>query len=125
ARDAEHVAGLRAIGIHSVIIVPISARGATLGALTLVRAQPDRPYDERELAVAADLGRRVATAIDNARLYRAALAANDAKANFLATMSHELRTPLTAIIGYEELLVEGITGAVSELQKQQLQRIKL
>ncbi len=36
----------------------------------------------------------------------AALAANRAKSNFLATMSHELRTPLNAIIGYTELLRE-------------------
>jgi signal transduction histidine kinase len=38
-------------------------------------------------------------------------------------MSHELRTPLTAIMGYEELLSDGITGPVTELQKQQLGRI--
>jgi signal transduction histidine kinase len=51
-------------------------------------------------------------------------AANDAKSAFLAMMSHELRTPLTAIIGYEELLVDGITGPVSEAQRSQLTRIK-
>jgi signal transduction histidine kinase len=38
-------------------------------------------------------------------------------------MSHELRTPLTAIMGYEELLSDGITGPVTELQRQQLGRI--
>jgi len=51
-------------------------------------------------------------------------AANDAKSTFLAMMSHELRTPLTAIIGYEELLADGITGPVSEMQHSQLTRIK-
>ena len=51
-------------------------------------------------------------------------AANGAKSTFLAMMSHELRTPLTAIIGYEELLVDGITGPVSEAQRSQLTRIK-
>jgi signal transduction histidine kinase len=51
-------------------------------------------------------------------------AANDAKSTFLAMMSHELRTPLTAIIGYEELLADGITGPVSEAQRAQLTRIK-
>jgi signal transduction histidine kinase len=39
-------------------------------------------------------------------------------------MSHELRTPLTAIIGYEELLADGITGPVTDPQRQQLGRIK-
>lgn len=50
--------------------------------------------------------------------------ANNAKSEFLAVMSHELRTPLTAIIGYEELLSDGITGPVNEAQKSQLGRIK-
>ena len=50
--------------------------------------------------------------------------ANNAKSEFLAVMSHELRTPLTAIIGYEELLSDGITGPVTEAQKSQLGRIK-
>jgi signal transduction histidine kinase len=49
--------------------------------------------------------------------------ANNSKTDFLAVMSHELRTPLTAIMGYEELLSDGITGPVSELQRQQLGRI--
>src|SRR6185503_5555766 len=43
----------------------------------------------------------------------------------LATMSHELRTPLTAIIGYQELLAEGIPGKVNDVQRQQLGRIKI
>jgi len=49
--------------------------------------------------------------------------ANNSKTDFLAVMSHELRTPLTAIMGYEELLADGITGPVTELQRQQLGRI--
>lgn len=49
--------------------------------------------------------------------------ANTIKTDFLAIMSHELRTPLTAIMGYEELLSDGITGPVTDLQRQQLGRI--
>jgi len=43
------------------------------------------------------------------------------KSNFLATVSHELRTPLTSIIGYSEMLVEGLAG---ELKPEQLEFIK-
>jgi len=50
--------------------------------------------------------------------------ANRSKGDFLAVMSHELRTPLSAIIGYQELLADGITGPVSDAQRQQLGRIK-
>ena len=54
----------------------------------------------------------------------AAERASLAKSDFLAVMSHELRTPLTAIMGYEELLADGITGPVNPQQAQQLSRIK-
>jgi signal transduction histidine kinase len=69
------------------------------------------------------------TDLVNARLaaetaHSEALAASKAKSDFLARMSHELRTPLAAIIGYGELLSDGITGPVNEEQKRQLNRIR-
>jgi signal transduction histidine kinase len=42
------------------------------------------------------------------------------KSNFLATMSHELRTPLTSVIGYAEMMAEGLAGPVSDDQKEYL-----
>ena len=124
AQSDEHLALLRSVGIRSAMIVPIATRGMNLGALTLAISRPERHFDDADLATAQSLGRRAAVAIDNARLYRAARAANEIKSNFLATMSHELRTPLTAIVGFDELLAEGISGPVSDGQKQPLERIK-
>ena len=117
---------MRETNIRSLMIVPMVARGHIIGVgMTMVSATATRPFDQGSLALARDLARRAAVAIDNAQLYQAAVVANESKANFLATMSHELRTPLTAIIGYEELLAEGIAGEVNDGQRQQLDRIKV
>ena len=125
AQTPERLQFCREIGSRSIIIVPMSARAKTLGALVLVSTRDDRIYDEHDVAVARELAHRAALAIDNAQLYSAALAANKAKTNFLGTMSHELRTPLTAIIGYEELLSDGITAPVTDAQRNQLDRIRI
>lgn len=45
------------------------------------------------------------------------------KSNFLATVSHELRTPLTSIIGYSEMLIEGIAGPIAGEQRDFVQTI--
>ena len=124
ARDEGHLAIMRELQIKSALIVPMIARGRTLGALTLISTQKGRRYNEADMALAMELATRAAIAMDNAQLYRSALAASEAKSAFLATMSHELRTPLNAIIGYQSLLKEGIDGPLNESQLAQLRRIR-
>jgi signal transduction histidine kinase/putative methionine-R-sulfoxide reductase with GAF domain len=59
-------------GIHSCVIVPLQARGRTFGAMSLVWAETDAHYDERDRDFALDLAHRAAVAIDNAQLYQEA-----------------------------------------------------
>jgi serine phosphatase RsbU (regulator of sigma subunit)/PAS domain-containing protein len=73
AGNADLVRTLNDLGIEPVssITAPLRAHGRTLGALTLVAAESGRRFSESDLAVASDLARRAALAIDNARLYEA------------------------------------------------------
>jgi signal transduction histidine kinase len=123
AQDELHLTALRALGLQSLMIVPMIARTRTLGAVTLATTGSGRRYDAADLANAEPLLDRAALAIDNAALYEQALAANRAKSNFLAIISHELRTPLTAIMGYTDILSAGIAGTLGPRQAQYLDRV--
>jgi PAS domain S-box-containing protein len=72
ARDRKHLDLLRKIGFRSVIIVPMTARGRTLGAVTLVSAESGRRFGDADVRLAEEVARRAATAVDNAWLYEEA-----------------------------------------------------
>jgi signal transduction histidine kinase len=62
----------------------------------------------------------------NKRLHEAVERMQEAdriKSNFMATISHELRTPLTSVIGYSEMLLEGLAGALNEEQREYVHTI--
>ncbi len=66
--DPELLRIMRALGLRSSMVVPLIARGRTLGAITLVAAESERSYGTADLELATDLARRAAVAVDNARL---------------------------------------------------------
>ncbi|MFL5538682.1 MAG: ATP-binding protein [Longimicrobiaceae bacterium] len=124
AQDDRHLALIRELGVASVMFVPLVARDRVLGAIELVSSNPGRRYTEQDLGEAGDLALRAALAVDNARLYHEAQAANQAKSDLLAVISHDLRTPLNSIMGHAELLALGIPDALSEAGLQRVERIR-
>lgn len=71
AQDAEHLALLRQVGFLSAMVVPLIARGRTLGTITFVTAESGRQYTTSDLALGEELARRAALAVDNACLFKA------------------------------------------------------
>jgi PAS domain S-box-containing protein len=89
---------------RSWLVVPLVARGRTLGTVSLMMAESGRRYEPADLAQAEELARRAAVALDNARLYTEAREADRRKDEFLAMLGHELRNPLAPIISSLHLL---------------------
>jgi PAS domain S-box-containing protein len=136
ARDPEHLRLMRELQLRSYIVVPLVARGRTLGAVSVVGSTARRRYDAEDLAVAQDLAARAAMALDNARLYdeareqaeahallnralRETIAERDETAarlqealrtrdEFLAAAAHDLKSPLSTIKIGAQMLVRRV-----------------
>ena len=67
--DREQLQAILALGMRSVMLIPMVVAGRTIGVLTMVTAESGRAFDEDDLVFAGDLARRAATAVENARLY--------------------------------------------------------
>jgi signal transduction histidine kinase len=125
ARDAALDAGLRAS-----LIVPLLSSDGPLGTLVLQRRQPDE-FPQAVISLMQSFADHSAIALENTRLFeeiarksRELEIASQHKSQFVANMSHELRTPLAAMLGYAELLQEGIYGAQPEKSLPILTRIR-
>jgi PAS domain S-box-containing protein len=77
ARSEEELAIARQIGYSSLMLVPLVARGKTIGVVTFVATESGKKYNARDLALAEELGRHAGVALDNARLYKEAQQARD------------------------------------------------
>jgi signal transduction histidine kinase len=100
-----------------LMAVPLIARGRRLGVLTFLAGESGRRFSTSDLALAEEIGRRAAIAIDNAQLYEEAQKAIRARQDVLAIVSHDLKNPLGAILMLAEHLAEGRPTADPLAQK--------
>jgi CheY-like chemotaxis protein len=81
----------------NVIVVPLNAGDAPLGAIICCLQGFRREFDPSDVALIENLASRAATALENARLYQTIRDGERRKDEFLAMLGHELRNPLAAI----------------------------
>jgi PAS domain S-box-containing protein len=95
ATSDEHFRILQELGLRSAMVLPLTARGRTFGAISFVSAESGRLYSDDDLAFATDLARRAAQALDNVRLY-------EERSHVARTLQNSLLPPsIPAIPGVE------------------------
>ncbi|MBN2148067.1 MAG: GAF domain-containing protein, partial [Anaerolineales bacterium] len=128
--DPMELAYMREHGVQTMVIIPLGAKGEAFGIVELEIFEKERAFSQEQLTLAMTLATTAATAIENARLLEEQRQTAEQlrevdklKSQFLANMSHELRTPLNSIIGFSRVILKGIDGPITDLQKQDLTAI--
>ncbi len=107
---------------HSQMTVPIIHKQQLMGALA-IEGDKLGAFDSVTLDTAVRVTNHASVAIANALLYEQVQEANEAKSEFVSMVSHELKTPMTSVGGYTDLMLTGMTGDLSEQQRNFLETI--
>ena len=117
-------------GYHSILVIPLLRPNKIVGALVVRRRKPGE-FDKQVVDLMETFAAQSVLAIQNAKLFREIEekgreleAASRHKSQFLANMSHELRTPLNSVLGFTELLVDGIYGELPDKAKTTVARVQ-
>ncbi|HEV2147088.1 MAG TPA: GAF domain-containing sensor histidine kinase [Longimicrobiaceae bacterium] len=109
-------------GFRSAVAAPLRYGDQVRGVLVVAWHSP-APLTDDVVQLAETLGVHAAVALHNARLYEELKRSTLARDRFFSAMSHDLRTPIAAIVGYSELLADGIVGGLSPKQQEMVERI--
>ena len=117
-------------GYRARLLIPLLRSNEVVGALVVRRLAPGA-FSKETVELLQTFAAQSVLAIQNARLFtrneeksQQLLLASQHKSQFLANMSHELRTPLNAILGYTELMLDDIYGAMSDRARATLSRVQ-
>jgi signal transduction histidine kinase len=120
-----------AAGFNSALVVPLVGPEGTLGAL-VVQRKGKGAFPPSTVGLMQTFAHQSVLAMHNAQLFHELeekgeqlAIANEHKSQFFANMSHELRTPLNAVLGYAELLVDGLYGEIPDKAKEVLDRVQI
>ncbi len=120
-----------AAGFQSALVVPLVGAEGILGAL-VVQRRASGAFPASTVGLMQTFANQSVLAMHNARLFHEVeekgeqlQIANQHKSQFFANMSHELRTPLNAVLGYTELIVDGLYGDIPDKAKEVLDRVQI
>lgn len=117
--DVHALRWLRALGVTSTLCVPLLVRGTVRGVIWMSADQGGRRFGPEDLALAEELARHAALALDNARLYAEAHQTIRERERFVSIASHELRTPLQGL----QLQVQLLRRVVPAIPGDKLDRL--
>ena len=113
----------RELGITVGLGIALRRGAEMIGFLSGCYRNRQERFTPRQERIAHGISQLASMALENARLVEELGRANRLRSEFVATMSHELRTPLNVIVGYNELLLDGVFGELSGDQAETLQRV--
>ena len=108
---------------RAALLVPMRASGATSGVIVLNNAQDGKPPSEADETALLAIAGQLAMALRDSERLQEEIRVRLGKSELLSSVGHELRTPLNTIVGYSEMLLDSIYGALPEAQRARIERI--